>query len=206
MLNCNCIERLKYAWKMILWMWFQMNCIFLIKSSLWNRKDLPLPPPLFFLSANTDCLNSQDQTIVVLQSDLSGLMLYLRMKVTKQNPPFLGAVALSVKHFGWQLPKRLDHLGSRCLLEEATVVPDAKNKKIKMEFYLGETLEKLLENYCTAQAMVYLLRASTWWSAAIGPGMVPSAFSCWVCAVGSEVSERRARRQNNREKRRLVWG
>lgn len=92
-----------------------------------------LPPTLtfFFLSANTVCMNSQDQTITVLQSDLSGLMLYLRMKVAKQSPPFLGVVALSFKHFGQRLPKRLDHLGRRCLVEEATVVPD--EPKIKME-------------------------------------------------------------------------
>lgn len=59
--------------------------------------------------------------------------------------------------------------------------------------YLGKTLQKLLDNYCTVQAMVYLLRASTWWSAAIGPGMVPSAFTHRLCAVGSEVPERRPR-------------
>lgn len=92
---------------------------------------LPPTPTFSFLSANTDCVNSQDQTIMVFHRDLSGLMLYLRMKVAKQSPPFLGVVALSVKRFGQRLPKRLDHLGSRCLVEEATVVPD--EQKIKME-------------------------------------------------------------------------
>lgn len=69
--------------------------------------------------------------------------------------------------------------GKKCLAEEATVVPDAKNKKSRWGVvYLGKTLQKLLEKYCAVQAIVYLLRASTQWSAAIGPEMVPSALSC----------------------------
>lgn len=100
-------------------------------------------PTFSFLSANTDCVNSQDQTIMVFHRDLSGLMLYLRMKVAKQSPPFLGVVALSVKRFGQRLPKRLDHLGSRCLVEEATVVPD--EQKIKMECsWLTQNFTKII--------------------------------------------------------------
>jgi len=81
--------------------------------------------------------------MMVLQSDLSGLLFYLRMKVAKQNRPFLGAVALSVKRFALQLQKRLSHLGRRCLEEEVTVVPDAKYKKSRWGVVnLGKTLQK----------------------------------------------------------------
>lgn len=70
MLNCNCIERMKYAWKMILWMRFQVNCIFLSNHLFETEKAFHLH--LFFLSANADCMNSQDETVVFCNQILVG--------------------------------------------------------------------------------------------------------------------------------------
>lgn len=131
-------------------------------------------------------MNSQGENIMVLQSDLSGLLLYLRMKVAKQNPPFLGAVAFFMEMFWSIVSKKTWQSWEGGVLRKKLLL--SQKQRTKNQDGVQFTQAKLYKNYSellsAVQAMVSFLGASIQWHAAISPEVVPSAFSCWVCAFG----------------------
>lgn len=136
---------------------------------------------------------------MVLQSDLSGLLLYLRMKVAKQNPPFLGAVAFFMEMF-WSIvsKKTWQSWEGGVLRKKLLLSQKQRTKKSRWSVvHLGKTLQKLFRIIKCSSGNGFFL--GSFHIVACCHQSRGGAFSLLMLGMcfWNEMSERRVRRQKS---------